>query len=85
MLRPSVTREWVDEGELPKEQTQSDVAEALRCGCVPSKENFECKYQRAPWGGDLIKQRYDRSSYRVGLLQCSLCLKEPGKSEDKAE
>ncbi|RRT56577.1 hypothetical protein B296_00032105 [Ensete ventricosum] len=31
MLRPSVTREWVGEGELPKERTQSEMAEALRC------------------------------------------------------
>ncbi|RZR79747.1 hypothetical protein BHM03_00005553 [Ensete ventricosum] len=29
MLRPGVTREWVGEGELPKERTQAKVAEAL--------------------------------------------------------
>ncbi|RWW72811.1 hypothetical protein BHE74_00019352 [Ensete ventricosum] len=28
---------------------------------------------------------YDRSGWRVGLLQCSRSLKEPGNSEDKAE
>ncbi|RWW76651.1 hypothetical protein BHE74_00015248 [Ensete ventricosum] len=31
MFRLGVTREWVDEGQLPKERTQSEVAEALRC------------------------------------------------------
>ncbi|RWW58253.1 hypothetical protein BHE74_00034910 [Ensete ventricosum] len=31
MLRPGVTREWVGEGELPKERMQSEVMEALRC------------------------------------------------------
>ncbi|RRT32735.1 hypothetical protein B296_00058529 [Ensete ventricosum] len=31
MLRPEVTREWVGEGELLKEQTQSEVAETLPC------------------------------------------------------
>ncbi|RWW16448.1 hypothetical protein GW17_00019670 [Ensete ventricosum] len=31
MLRPGVIQEWVSEGELPKERTQSEVAEALRC------------------------------------------------------
>ncbi|RRT49262.1 hypothetical protein B296_00021902 [Ensete ventricosum] len=36
-------------------------------------------------GGDLIILRYDRSSWRVGLLQCSHCLREPDKSEDKAK
>ncbi|RWW08164.1 hypothetical protein GW17_00028416 [Ensete ventricosum] len=45
-------------------------------GCIPPRENFECKYQRVPWGGgDLIIQRYDRSDWRVGLLQCSHSLK----------
>ncbi|RWW53738.1 hypothetical protein BHE74_00039743 [Ensete ventricosum] len=31
MLRPGVTQELVGESELPKERTQSKVAEALRC------------------------------------------------------
>ncbi|RWW59908.1 hypothetical protein BHE74_00033128, partial [Ensete ventricosum] len=30
MLRPGETREWVDEGQLSKERTQSKVAEVLR-------------------------------------------------------
>ncbi|RWW26486.1 hypothetical protein GW17_00009131 [Ensete ventricosum] len=33
-----VTREWVGEGELPKERTQSEVAEALRCWQRPHIE-----------------------------------------------
>ncbi|RRT57441.1 hypothetical protein B296_00036082, partial [Ensete ventricosum] len=36
-------------------------------------------------GGNLIILRYDWSSWRVGLLQCSHSLKEPDKLEDKAE
>ncbi|RZR74784.1 hypothetical protein BHM03_00043392 [Ensete ventricosum] len=36
-------------------------------------------------GGDLTIQRYDRSGWRVGLLQCSHSFKGAGKSEDKAE
>ncbi|RZR79002.1 hypothetical protein BHM03_00004566 [Ensete ventricosum] len=35
--------------------------------------------------GDLIILRYDRSSWRVGLLQCSHSLKGARKLEDKAE
>ncbi|RZR99698.1 hypothetical protein BHM03_00029292 [Ensete ventricosum] len=31
MLCSGVTREWVDEGRLPKKQTQLEVAKALRC------------------------------------------------------
>ncbi|RRT57591.1 hypothetical protein B296_00026519 [Ensete ventricosum] len=31
MLHPGVTQEWVGKGELPKQRTQSEVAEALRC------------------------------------------------------
>ncbi|RRT80199.1 hypothetical protein BHE74_00028668 [Ensete ventricosum] len=31
MLYSGVTREWMGEGELPKERTQSEVVEALRC------------------------------------------------------
>ncbi|RRT32090.1 hypothetical protein B296_00044944 [Ensete ventricosum] len=36
-------------------------------------------------GGDLIIQMYDRSGWRVRLLQCSHSLKGVGKSVDKAE
>ncbi|RWW47506.1 hypothetical protein BHE74_00046493, partial [Ensete ventricosum] len=36
-------------------------------------------------GGDVIIQRYDRSSWRVGLLQCSHSFKGVDKSKDKAE
>ncbi|RRT52111.1 hypothetical protein B296_00037950 [Ensete ventricosum] len=36
-------------------------------------------------GGDLIIQRYDQSDWRVGCLSAHICLREPGKSEDKAE
>ncbi|RRT36932.1 hypothetical protein B296_00036928 [Ensete ventricosum] len=36
-------------------------------------------------GGDLIIQRYDRSSWRVRLLQYSHSLTEPDKLEDRAE
>ncbi|RRT57569.1 hypothetical protein B296_00000665 [Ensete ventricosum] len=30
MFHPGVTREWVDEGQLPKEQTQSENTEVLK-------------------------------------------------------
>ncbi|RWW46760.1 hypothetical protein BHE74_00047287 [Ensete ventricosum] len=36
-------------------------------------------------GGDLTIQRYDRSGWRVGLLQCSHSFKGADKSEDKAD
>ncbi|RWW22091.1 hypothetical protein GW17_00013723 [Ensete ventricosum] len=59
MLRPGVTREWVDEGELPKERTLSEVAEALRCIIGATGE--------------------------LDYFSAHIHLREPGKSEDKAE
>ncbi|RZR88106.1 hypothetical protein BHM03_00015627 [Ensete ventricosum] len=59
MLRPSVTREWVGEGELPRERTK------IRDGGGPTM--------------------YDRSDRRVGLFSDNICLREPDKSEEKAE
>ncbi|RWV81730.1 hypothetical protein GW17_00056827 [Ensete ventricosum] len=50
MLRPGVTQEWVDKGEIPRERTKNR------------------RWQR-PY------DVYDRSSWRVGLLQCSHSLK----------
>ncbi|RRT57524.1 hypothetical protein B296_00016418 [Ensete ventricosum] len=35
ILRPRVTQEWVGEGELSKERTQSEVAKALQCSSIP--------------------------------------------------
>ncbi|RWV92136.1 hypothetical protein BHE74_00010460 [Ensete ventricosum] len=57
------------EDELPKKQTQSDVAEALRCAG-----------RGHTWRDCIIKA--------IGELDYSsayICLREPGKSEDKAE
>ncbi|RWW35808.1 hypothetical protein BHE74_00059220 [Ensete ventricosum] len=86
MLRPGVTREWVGKGELPKEQTQSKI-KALVISiwelCTTEGE-FRVQVPTSPMG-DLIIQRYNRSNWTVGLLQCSHSLRESGKSEDKAE
>ncbi|RZR77414.1 hypothetical protein BHM03_00002480 [Ensete ventricosum] len=108
MLRPGVTQEWVDEGELPRERTKNrrwrrpyDVlAEATRgevvvrvfrvcasklasdeslghqhMGAVYHRERSQIASTSESHGGDLIIQRYDRSGWRVGLLQCSHSLK----------
>ncbi|RWW77569.1 hypothetical protein BHE74_00014267, partial [Ensete ventricosum] len=58
-LPGGVTREWVGEGELPKERTQSEVAEALRCMIGATRE--------------------------LDYFSAYICLREPGKLEDKAE
>ncbi|RWV96813.1 hypothetical protein BHE74_00033928 [Ensete ventricosum] len=72
MLYPGVTQEWVDEGELPRERTKNrrwqrsyDVLAEATHGEVIVRSHK----------GDLIIQRYDRSGWRVGLLQCSHSLK----------
>ncbi|RWW51874.1 hypothetical protein BHE74_00041744 [Ensete ventricosum] len=78
MLRPGVTQEWVDEGELPRERTKNrrwrrpyDVfAEATRGEVIVRIVSTSESH-----GGDLIIQKYDRSGWRVGLLQCSHSLK----------
>ncbi|RRT75515.1 hypothetical protein B296_00031163 [Ensete ventricosum] len=95
MLRPGVTREWVGKGELPKEQTQSEVAEAIHGEIIKAsvisiwelctiEGEFRVQVPASPMG-DLIIQRYNRSDWTVGLLQYSHSLRESGKSEDKAE
>ncbi|RWW09141.1 hypothetical protein GW17_00027384, partial [Ensete ventricosum] len=110
MLRPGVTQEWVDEGELPRERTKNRrwrrpyevLAEATHEEVVVRRRVFRvctsklasdeslghqhmgAVYHRGrsqiastseSHGGDLIIQRYDRSGWRVGLLQCSHSLK----------
>ncbi|RZR96875.1 hypothetical protein BHM03_00025993 [Ensete ventricosum] len=75
ILHSGVTREWVGKGELPKERTQSEVAEALRC----AGRGHTLRDR------DLIIQRYDWSDGRVGLLSAYIHLREPDKSEDEAE
>ncbi|RRT52278.1 hypothetical protein B296_00022194 [Ensete ventricosum] len=92
-VKVGVTREWVGEGELPKEHTQSEVAEALRwaTGSSTSVNNTTARTMDSrsechgtaeaglptseSHGGDLIIQRYDRSDWRVRLLQCLYSLK----------
>ncbi|RWV77325.1 hypothetical protein GW17_00061863 [Ensete ventricosum] len=81
MLHPGVTQEWVDESELPRERTKNrrwqkpyDVlAEATREEVVVRRSQIVSTSESH--GGDLIIQRYDQSSWRVGLLQCSHSLK----------
>ncbi|RWV80630.1 hypothetical protein GW17_00058059 [Ensete ventricosum] len=79
MLRPGVTQEWVDEGELPRERTKNwrwrrpyDVlAEATRGEVVVRVQHTRICMIRA-----------------AGELDCfsaHICLREPGKSKDKAE
>ncbi|RRT40305.1 hypothetical protein B296_00047011 [Ensete ventricosum] len=69
MLRPGVTREWVSEGELPKERTQSEVAEALRC----------------VGRGHTWRDRIIGAARELDCFSAHICLREPGKSEDKTE
>ncbi|RRT71068.1 hypothetical protein B296_00034773 [Ensete ventricosum] len=72
ILRPGVTREWVDEGELRKERTESEVAEALRCA----------------GRGHTLRDRGPSMIGVTGELDCcsaNIRLREPDKSEDKAE
>ncbi|RWW80024.1 hypothetical protein BHE74_00011647 [Ensete ventricosum] len=60
MLRPGVTQEWVDEGELPREENQkSEMAGGLRCMIGAAGE--------------------------LDYFSANICLRELGKSEDKAE
>ncbi|RRT75259.1 hypothetical protein B296_00009800 [Ensete ventricosum] len=61
-VKAGVTRDCVGEGELLKEQTQS---EALRCAGRG--------HTWRDW--DLIIQRYNRNDWRVGQLQCLYSLK----------
>ncbi|RWW10119.1 hypothetical protein GW17_00026356 [Ensete ventricosum] len=64
MLRPGVTREWVGEGELPKERTQSEVAEALRCASrdhtwrnrSPSSSHKNLNAMKMSPGGDMVQR-----------------------------
>ncbi|RWV98652.1 hypothetical protein GW17_00038484 [Ensete ventricosum] len=72
MLYPGVTQELVGEGELPKERTQSEVAEVLRCAGK----------------GHTWRDRSPSMIGATGELDCSnayIRLREPDKSEDKAE
>ncbi|RWW02234.1 hypothetical protein GW17_00034684 [Ensete ventricosum] len=109
MLRPGVTQEWVDEGELPRERIKNQrwqrpynvLAEATRgevvvrltsdeslgrqrMGAVYHRGRSQIASTSESHGGDLIILRYDQSSWRVGL-SAHIRLREPGKSEDKAE
>ncbi|RZS27305.1 hypothetical protein BHM03_00060754 [Ensete ventricosum] len=64
MLRPGVTREWVDEGELLKERTQSEVAEVIRCAGrghtwkdrSPSSSHKNMNTMEMSPGGDMVQQ-----------------------------
>ncbi|RRT44687.1 hypothetical protein B296_00049791 [Ensete ventricosum] len=72
MLRPSVTREWVGEGELPKKITQSGVTEALRYASR----------------GHTWRDRSSSMIRAIGELDyfnAYIRFREPDKSEDKAE
>ncbi|RWW49751.1 hypothetical protein BHE74_00044039 [Ensete ventricosum] len=84
MLRPGVTQVWVDEGELPRERTKNrrwqrpyDVlAEATQAaGSSTSVNNATAKRamdSRGECHGTAeVGLPYDRSGWRVGLLQCS--------------
>ncbi|RZS14842.1 hypothetical protein BHM03_00046591 [Ensete ventricosum] len=86
MLHPGVTQELVDEGELPRERTKNRrwqrpykvLAEATHGEVVGQDhaKRSQIASTSESHGGDLIIQRYDRSSWRVRLLQCSYSLKE---------
>ncbi|RWV98882.1 hypothetical protein GW17_00038242 [Ensete ventricosum] len=65
MRHPRVTRDCVGEGELLKEQTQSKVAEALRC---------------AGRG-----HTWRNSTGELDSSSAYIRLREPDKSEDKAD
>ncbi|RZS29381.1 hypothetical protein BHM03_00063105 [Ensete ventricosum] len=70
-----LTQEWVGEGELPRERTQSEVAEALRCIASTIESN----------GGGALS--YKGMIRTTGELDCfSAHIRwEPDKSEDKTE
>ncbi|RRT31637.1 hypothetical protein B296_00054015 [Ensete ventricosum] len=64
ILCPGVTREWVGEGELPKERTQSEVVEALRCAGrghtwrdrSPSSSHKNLNAMEMSPGGDMVQR-----------------------------
>ncbi|RWW54489.1 hypothetical protein BHE74_00038924 [Ensete ventricosum] len=69
MLRPSVTQEWVGEGELPKKIIQSGVTEALRYASR----------------GHTWRDRMIRAIGGLDYFSAYIRFREPDKSEDKAE
>ncbi|RWV77879.1 hypothetical protein GW17_00061236, partial [Ensete ventricosum] len=87
MLHPGVTQEWVDEGEMPRERTKNriwqrpyDVLAEATCGeVVVRRRVFHVYASKLASDESLGHQHmgagYDRSSWRVGLLQCSHSLK----------
>ncbi|RRT58278.1 hypothetical protein B296_00015904 [Ensete ventricosum] len=88
MLHPGVTREWVGEGELPKERTEiGDGRGPTTCWQRPHMEKLQSEFitQEFVYNGDVTKRRYGAADLR--LLQClySLRLREPDKSKDKTE
>ncbi|RWW05812.1 hypothetical protein GW17_00030890 [Ensete ventricosum] len=75
MLRPGVTQEWVDEGELPRERTKN------RRWRRPYDVLAEAMH-----GEVVVQVHHMRIS--AGELDCfsaHIRLREPGKSKDKAE
>ncbi|RWV81337.1 hypothetical protein GW17_00057252 [Ensete ventricosum] len=79
MLRPGVTQEWVDEGELPRERTKNRrwrrpynvLAKATRGEVVVRVHHTRICMIRA--AGEL------------DYFSAHIRLREPDKSEDKAE
>ncbi|RWW36960.1 hypothetical protein BHE74_00057978, partial [Ensete ventricosum] len=66
MLRPRVTQEWVDEGEMPRERTKNQ------------------RWQR-PYDVLAEATRMIEATGELDCFSAHICLREPGKSEDKAE
>ncbi|RZR98549.1 hypothetical protein BHM03_00027918 [Ensete ventricosum] len=65
MLRPGVTQEWVDEGEMPRERTKkSEMAKALRCvgrghtwrSHSPSSSHKNLYAMEMSPGGDMVQR-----------------------------
>ncbi|RRT31909.1 hypothetical protein B296_00058129 [Ensete ventricosum] len=91
MLRLSVTREWVGEGELPKERTQSEVAEAVRCAgrghhreIVIQVHHKNLNAMEMSPGGDMVQAMIEVTG-ELDCFNAHIRLREPNKSEDKAE
>ncbi|RWW81639.1 hypothetical protein BHE74_00009941 [Ensete ventricosum] len=91
MLHSGLTREWVGVGELPKERTQSKMAESLQCigrghkwrdrSMSSSHKNLNAMEMLR--GGDMVGMI--RVAGELDYFSAHIHLRKPDKSEDKAK
>ncbi|RWW39874.1 hypothetical protein BHE74_00054752 [Ensete ventricosum] len=84
MLRPGVTQEWVDKGELPRERKKKSEKTKALC-CVGKSHTWR---SRSPSSSHENLYAMEMSLGVAGELDCfsaHIRLREPDMSEDKAD